>query len=84
MANIAIKDNGLSVDIDRQEFALELKKWRLRNELTQEQVGQRWGCSRFTIIRAEGAKPCNWETAYKLFNKLSKELQNEVHDDHRS
>ncbi len=68
---------GLSIEIDRQEFALALKTWRLRSALTQKQLAERWQTNRFAIIKAEGAKPLSWEIAYKLFAKLSKELRNE-------
>lgn len=78
---------GLDVEIDRQEFALTLKTYRLRHNLTQAQLGQRFGCSRFLILKAETAKPISWESAYKLFNRLSHELSkeqlsHEVHYDH--
>ena len=68
---------GLSVEIDRQEFALALKTWRLRQGLTQQQVADRWDTNRYLIIKAEGRKAISWEHAYKLFAKLSKELRNE-------
>lgn len=63
---------------DQQEFALALKTWRLRMGLTQAQVGERWNCSRFTIMRAERAKNLTWEMAYKMFAKLSDELRKEA------
>lgn len=78
---ITIKSNGLSLEIDKQEFALALKTWRLRQDLTQRQVGERWGCSRFTIMRAERGKDITWEMAYRLFAKLSQELQKEARDE---
>lgn len=68
---------GLEMDINREEFAMALKTWRLRQGLTQEQVGERWGTSRYTIMRAEAAKDVTWMSAYKLFAKLAKELANE-------
>mgnify|MGYP003287517117 CR=1 FL=1 len=68
---------GLEMDINREEFAMALKTWRLRQGLTQEQVGERWGTSRYTIMRAEKAKDVTWMSAYKLFAKLAKELANE-------
>lgn len=74
---VTMKPAGLSMEIDKQEFALALKTWRLRNALTQKQVGDRWGCSRFTILRAENAKNLTWEMAYRLFAKLSQELRKE-------
>lgn len=84
---VTFKQKGLSLETNKNEFALALKTWRLRNGLTQAQVGQRWGCSRYTIMRAEKAKDITWEMAYRLFAKLSEELRkegmsNEVHDSH--
>lgn len=83
---VTIRPNGLSMEIDKQEFALALKTWRLRQDLTQKEVGERWGCSRFTIMRAERGKDITWEMAYRLFAKLSEELRkeasHEVHDNH--
>lgn len=73
-----MKPNGLAMDVDKNEFALALKTWRLRQGLTQAQVGQRWGCSRFTVMRAECAKQLTWEMAYRLFAKLADELRKEA------
>lgn len=78
---VKMERKGLEMDVDKQEFAMALKTWRLRQELTQEELGKRWGCSRFTIIRAERAKNVTWEMAYKLFAKLAGELEKEVHHD---
>lgn len=74
---VEMKPNGLEMDVNKQEFALALKTWRLRQGLTQREVGARWGCSRYTILRAEGAKQLTWEMAYKLFARLSEELRKE-------
>lgn len=73
-----MKPNGLKMDVDKNEFALALKTWRLRSGLTQKEAGQRFGCSRYTIMRAENAKDVTWESAYKLFAKLASELRKEV------
>lgn len=78
--NVEMKRQGLAIEIDKQDFAMALKTWRLRQGLTQREVGERWGCSRFTIIRAEKAKNVTWEMAYKLFAKLASELEKEVHN----
>ena len=75
-----ITKNGLKIDINRDDFALELKTWRLRTGLTQSQVANKWGCSRFTIIRAEQGKPITWEMAYRLFMHLLNELKHENKD----
>ena len=74
---VTMKQKGLEMDIDKKSFALALKTWRLRMGLTQAEVGNRWNCSRFTIMRAENAKNITWEMAYRLFARLSQELQNE-------
>lgn len=77
---VTMKAKGLTMECDRQEFALALKTWRLRAALTQSAVANRWGVSRFTIMRAEAGRSITWEMAYRLFNQLSHELANEVHD----
>lgn len=70
-------EKEVAVDIDRSAFALELKTWRLRQGLTQSEVGRRWNMTRFAIIKAEKAHPLSWESAYKIFAKLATELANE-------
>ena len=75
--NVEMKQKGLAMDVDKEAFAMALKTWRLRQGLTQREVGDRWGCSRFTILRAEGAKQLTWMMAYRLFAKLSEELRKE-------
>ena len=68
---------GLTMDIDREAFAVVLKTWRLRNGLTQAQAGKKWGLSRYSIMRAESGKNITWETAYRLLARLSEELRKE-------
>lgn len=75
---VEMKQNGLQMDVDKEGFAMALKTWRLRQGLTQREVGERWGCSRFTIMRAETAKNVTWEMAYRLFAKLANELRKEA------
>lgn len=75
---VEMKPQGLGMEVDKTEFALALKTWRLRAGLTQAEVGRRWNCSRYTIMRAENAKNVTWEMAYRLFAKLSNELRKEV------
>lgn len=73
-----MKPKGLEMDVNKEQFALALKTWRLRMNLTQSQVGKRWGCSRYTILRAEKCKNLTWEMAYRLFARLSWELRVET------
>lgn len=75
---VEMKPAGLAMDCDKNEFALALKTWRLRTGLTQRQVGERFGCSRYTIMKAENGENITWEMAYKLFARLSDELRKEV------
>lgn len=77
--DVTIKYNPerLKVDIDKNEFALALKTWRLRNGLTQKQAGEIIGCSRYTIMRAESGDKISWESAYRMFAKLARELEKE-------
>ena len=72
-----MKPIGIKMESDVNEFALALHTWRLRQGLTQKQVGDRWGCSRYTIMRAESARNITWEWAYKMFAKLAEELRKE-------
>lgn len=74
---VNMKPKGIDMEVDKQEFALALKTWRLRQGLTQSEVAKRFGCSRFTIMRAEKAKNVTWEMAYRLFAKLAQELKKE-------
>lgn len=74
---VKMKPKGLVMTADREQVALALKTWRIRQGLTQEQVGKMWGMSRWTILRAEMAKPCSWMMSYRIFAKLSVELDKE-------
>lgn len=74
---VEMKRDGLRMEADREEFAMALKTWRLRTNKSQDQVAQEWGCSRWTILRAERAKPISWMMAYRLFAKLAEELRKE-------
>lgn len=68
---------GVDMSVNREEMALALKQWRIRNDLTQRQLAARWNMSRESIIRIEKAKPVTWQLAYRVFAKLSQELRSE-------
>lgn len=74
---VEMKREGLSMETDREQFAMALKTWRIRSGLNQRQVASNWDVSRYTIIRAEKGKSISWEMAYRLFAKLSYELEKE-------
>lgn len=77
MRQLEMRQEDLTMQVDRKAFALELKTWRLRTGRTQRDVAKEWGVSRWTILRAEGAKEIAWETAYKLYYLLSQALKEE-------
>lgn len=75
---VTMKQNGLKMESNREDVAMAVKTWRLRHNLTQRQLGDRWGMSRYTIIKIERAKNISWEMAYKAFALLSNELRKET------
>lgn len=77
---VEMKQKGLEMTADREQVAMALKTYRLRHGLTQQQLGERWGASRWTIMRIERAKSISWEMAYKVFARLSVDLAKEDKD----
>lgn len=75
--NCEMKREGLTMEADAEQFAMALKTWRLRKGYTQQRLGELWQVSRYTIMRAEKAKAMTWEMLYKLFARLSYELERE-------
>lgn len=75
---VEMKQQGLTMEVDKNEFALALKTWRLRQGLLQREVAEKFGCTRYTIMKAENAKTVTWEMAYRLFAKLAVELKKEA------
>lgn len=67
----------LSVEVDRNAFARALKTWRIRKGMTQKEVADIFGCSRYSIMRAETGQQLSWEMAYRLFACLAEELRKE-------
>lgn len=68
---------GLEMDMDKEQFAMALRTWRLRQGKTQREVAKMFGVSRCTIIRAENAQGITWEMAYRLFARLAEQLRKE-------
>lgn len=65
-----IKRNGLKMEADVVELAWQLKTYRIRSGLTQKQLAEKWGVSRYTLIRIEGGYEVGWPTMYKVTSKL--------------
>lgn len=74
---LTMQQSGLGMETDREQFAVTLKTWRIRQGLTQQQLAERWGISRYTVINVERAKDVSWVTTYKMFNRLAEELREE-------
>ena len=72
--DMELPQGDLKTDVSRAEFGLKLKMWRLRNMLTQVQAGNKFHCSRNTIMRVEAGKHVSWQSAYRLFSLLADEL----------
>ena len=68
-----ITRKGMTLEINREEFGLRLHAWRLRSAMSQSELAEKWGVSRYTIMRAEKGKRITWQTAYRLFCHLSEE-----------
>lgn len=74
---VKMERQDLTMQADVNDFAMALKTWRLRQGLTQTQVGAMFGLSRWTIIKLEAGQHVTWETAYRAFAKLSAALEKE-------
>lgn len=72
-----IERRGLTMETDAAELALSLKTYRLRQGLTLPELGKRWGCSRYTLMRIEAAKHVSWTTMYKVASQLIRAIQDE-------
>ena len=76
--NDIFKPTGLEMATDAETLGLEVRKYRLRNGLTQAQLGERWGLSRWSIIRIEKGKLVGWQAMYRMFARLARELAEET------
>lgn len=74
------KQRGLSIEYDVEKFAMSLKTFRLRKNLSQKELGQKWGCSRYTIMRIETGKRITWEMMYKVYNQLLEAIAQEARE----
>lgn len=74
---ITMKPVGTEMATDMQGLALALKTYRIRQGLTQQQLGERWGMSRYTLMAVEKARQVSWVMTYRIFNRLSEELRRE-------
>lgn len=75
--NPEMHQKGIMLETDVPTFAVALRTWRIRQNMSQEQVARRWGVSRHTILRCESGKDQHWTTRYRLFYCLCKELNAE-------
>lgn len=73
-----IERKGLEMEINREDFGLQLLTWRLRTGRSQIEAGKILGCSRYTIIDIEKAKPISWRMAYRVFARFAEQLRHET------
>lgn len=72
---IEFKPVGLSLETDKEHFALALRTWRLRHGLTQKDAGKRCGVSRYSIMRAEAGKENSWQVLYRIMCGMAEDLK---------
>lgn len=74
----AIKRKGNKIEIDRNDLAFELKLYRCKNGLSQEELAKSWGVSRWSIMRTEAAKEVSTGLSLLIYSRLSEELRKEL------
>lgn len=74
---LELKRDKERLTADKEQFAIAVKTWRLRNRYTQQKAGEMMGVSRYTIMRAEACKDLTWETIYRMFAYMSEALREE-------
>ena len=69
---IKLEHHGSDLVTNREDFAIAVKTWRVRQGMTQRELAKATGLSRFTIMRVENAsRETSWITVYKLFNYMA-------------
>ena len=67
--------NGRNLEIvNKNELALIVKQYRTLKNMTQKELGDMCGVSRYTIMRVENAQDITWMSAYKVFAKIIGEV----------
>ena len=75
---VEMTPNKLTMEIDREAFAIALKTWRIRHALTQAEAAKKLHTSRSAVNRVEnGHDNIGWMTCYKMFYHLANELKTE-------
>lgn len=66
----ALSAQGFQACTTAEDFAREMKLYRLRSGLSQRDLARVTKVSRYTIMRIEKAKDVTWETMYKVFSHV--------------
>lgn len=66
-----------TLNIDAAQLGRELATWRVRQGLTQREAANRFGTSRYTIMRIENAKHVGILLAYKVAASLARVIREE-------
>jgi len=61
-----------------EELGQELRCWRLRQRLSQPEVAERWGVSRYSILRVEKGKYVGQDMLYLIGSRLTTALREEA------
>ena len=75
---VKIERKGLEMDINREDFAVQMMTWRLRTGRTQKEAAQLFGSSRYTSLDIEKAKPISWRMASRVFARFAEQLRKEA------
>ena len=76
MENVITRD-GLKMEADVNELAWQLVTYRARAGLTQRQLAELWGTSRYILMKIENAKVVGWPSMYRVASKLADALRKE-------
>ena len=60
------------------ELGQELRRWRLRQRLSQPAVAERWGVSRYSILRVEKGKYVGQDMLYIIGSRLAAAIREEA------
>lgn len=73
-----IKRRGSKIEINRDDLAVELKMYRCKQGLTQRQLADEWGVSRWSIIRTEAAQEVSIGLTILIYARLTECLRKQA------
>lgn len=73
-----IKRKGSKIEINRDDLAVELKMYRCKRGLTQRQLADEWGVSRWSILRTEAAEEVSIGLTILIYSRLTECLRKQT------